>query len=75
MVTITVTGLGLVINKPTAVLFKALTDAGYNVVLEDFDGLHQYVPKENWPDQELVDMDVQQGMQIKICGKPQPWGG
>lgn len=74
MVTIKITGPGLVVNTPTAVIFKALTDAGYEVDLETFDGQHQYVKPEEWPDKQLSD-SRQTGMEVKIRVDPQPWGG
>jgi hypothetical protein len=75
MVTVKIVGPGLVVNKPAAIIYKALTEAGYKVNLEEFDGQHQYVPKEEWPDKELIDTERQKGMEIKMDVDALPWGG
>ena len=50
MITVKIIGPGLVVNKSAALIFKALTEAGYKVNLEEFAGQHLDVPKEEWPD-------------------------
>lgn len=75
MVSIKISGPGLVVNRPAAVIYKALTEAGYKVDLEEFDGQHQYVSKEEWPDKEVNDNNRQRGMEITVNVNPLPWGG
>jgi hypothetical protein len=75
MVTIKIVGPGLIVNKPTAFIYKVLTEAGYKVDLEEFAGQHQYAPKDQWPTNELIDTVPYKGLEIKIDVNPLPWGG
>ena len=75
MITVKIIGPGLVVNKPAALIFKTLTEAGYKVNLEEFSGQHQYVSKEEWPDKELINTEKQKGMTIRVDVDPLPWGG
>jgi hypothetical protein len=87
-VTIKISGPGLVVNGPAAVIFKALTDAGFEVELPEFLGQHQFMPKEGWPDNEVTHLarpvppiTLGDGRVLsckrtaKIEVDPQPWGG
>jgi hypothetical protein len=69
-----ITGPGLVVNHPVAVIYKALTDAGYKVNIQEFAGQHQYCPAEEWPAWEL-DKHTIDGQEIILNVNPLPWGG
>ena len=75
MVTVKIVGPGLIVNKPAAIIYKALIEAGYKIDLEEFAGQYQYIPKEDWPDKELIDTESEKGCEIKMDVKPLPWGG
>lgn len=75
MVAIKISGPGLVVNKPVAVIFQALEAAGYLVELKEYDGQYQYVSKEDWPAKELENTERQKGMEIKLDVNALPWGG
>jgi hypothetical protein len=69
----------LVVNGPAAVVFRALADAGFRVEAPEFEGQHQYFPKEGWPDNQLAymaqyrrDLDP---LEVLVEVDPQPWGG
>jgi hypothetical protein len=74
MVSIKIVGPGLVVNRPAAVIYDALIKAGYEVELKEFDGQHQYVAKEDWPQKEL-EHTQQKGMKIQLDVDACPWGG
>lgn len=76
-VEIKITGPGLVVNTPVAVIVNALQNAGYNVNLPEFAGQFQYVSKDGYPSNELneLDSDILQGSKININVQPMPWGG
>jgi hypothetical protein len=68
-------GPGLVVNKVTAVVQKALRDAGYLVTMPEFPGQCTYHGPEEWPDKVLEDLKhVQIGDPVHVDVKPMPWG-
>lgn len=79
-INVDVRGPGLVVNCPVAILYKALSDAGYTVNMEEFSGQHQYIPKCDWPDKQIEslsrsDKSKLKDLTIKINVTPMPWGG
>lgn len=62
-----ITGPGLVVNKPVAIITKALIDAGYGVDINKFDGQND--------DMEGIVAKSQSKKTIKIEVDPLPWGG
>lgn len=81
MMTIKLTGPGLVVNTPTAIIYKALKEAGFIIHLDEFDGQYQYSIKEDWPDNqleafELVKLTYPNHIhEIRLEVDAQPWGG
>lgn len=74
--TIKIIGPGLVVNTPAAIVFKALTEAGYSVQMEEFDGQFDGErDKDNWPESELCNLQERnKDWSIKIDVSPLPWG-
>lgn len=75
MITVQIFGPGLLVNTPAAIIYKAMLDAGYDVSLEEFIGQFEYASKEGWPENELENIERQQGVSVKLQVRPQPWGG
>lgn len=76
---IKITGPGLVVNAPAAIIQEALENYGYTVKLSDFDGKDQGEPAETWPTQTLVMAHLhandRHNVEARIEVKPLPWGG
>lgn len=75
---IKIIGPGLVVNLPAAIIYDALTRAGYKVEIEEFDGQFRDETDQDrhrWPYSELVDLNRRAiGSTIKLDVDPQPWG-
>lgn len=74
--TIKISGPGLVVNGPAAIIYKALAEAGYDVQMEEFDGQFDGErDKDTWLESELFDLKSRtKDWFVKIDVHPQPWG-
>lgn len=77
MISIKITGPGLVVNTPTAIIYKALKEAGYNITIPEFDGQFQYIDKDDYPDNQISCLSPKNNRNIGLTIEvdPQPWGG
>lgn len=75
---ITISGPGLIVNLPTALIYKALQRANYHVELPDFDGQNKLESVDSWVDEltlHNITNNHDKGAKINLIVKPLPWGG